>query len=545
MMKRLPFLKALLFPLVAVVSAYPALTAAAPRDAVIKGKLKGGNGFSVALLSTDGLIITSPVGSNETFEIRAPRSRIRNSTLQILRPDGTYFGPIFATKDGSSRERSQVGINRVGQALKGIGKLTGQGGNLGSATLGNGSAKLRKPSQGVLSEASTIILNNQRRPAGSGRLGLVDLRRGNTAGATLAATRTLPGQDNDRDGIPNIIDVDDNGNLVFDGSDANQGVQGNGAVVFSDLFVPLAKSLNLNAAGVTQAQIDTLIQEELSLVFLFVPQTQSDREVTAVDVDCGDLAYCAPGTGTAVIRAPFAPSVPRGTNWVTFDPNNDGFPSLAFGAREAGTFEIVVEPRVTTSQIRPGDTYRFRLTSPGGVVEAPEVLPFYFVTTPALQSYNDGSGAVPISYPVTEEAPGTPRNPIRLNSSNVALSFWRPQRPAVPGAETSTFVDMGNLFYQFYINLVAETTLIRCDSRDYTNPSTTLSIQNIFGSSQLKDSAADAPPNPANLLSVTLNLASCIERAGFSSAGRVATLDINAIDTESNNSLQQVTFQLP
>ena len=71
------------------------------------------------------------------------------------------------------------------------------------------------------------------------------------------------------------------------------------------------------------------------------------------------------------------------------------------------------------------------------------------VTTPAISSYAAGAGRPSRLLSARGRAPGSgPSNPIALDATGkLSLTIWRPQRLAVPGAETGEFIDMGHLHY--------------------------------------------------------------------------------------------------
>ena len=87
-----------------------------------------------------------------------------------------------------------------------------------------------------------------------------------------------------------------------------------------------------------------------------------------------------------------------------------------------------------------------------------------YQTTPALASYTDEDGnSRTMSYPVTPGSPGTKENPFIVSDGpdadstppgasgpipeiEVTLTFWRPQRKALP-EEPGEWIDVGHTVY--------------------------------------------------------------------------------------------------
>ncbi|MCB0328932.1 MAG: hypothetical protein KDD70_04695 [Bdellovibrionales bacterium] len=501
--------------------------------APLRGKLSGDDAtnFRVLSLSKDGTANVADVSDAGRFKVNV-RS---GATLQLLRTNGTYFGPVVFP--GKSLAKPQ---------------LSGKRGNVGSISLQTGFASVLKSKrrsllQERLFKSSRIPFSSSGGTLGSGKLGLVDrTTTSGTSSSILATGDSRPGIDADRDGLPNAFDVDDDGDLSLDGVDTNTfSFNDLSPDVFSDLSVELYETLNLNAGGVSDSDIDSLIQSRLSLVFLVVPNTVP---VSAVDLDCSNLPYCNTATGSAVINGPEQGSgVPFGSLLKDFDNNGDGFPDLV-PVTNPSRFEIGIFPRVTTSDIASGDTYIFRVTTDTGLRQIPIALPYYFVTTVALQSYDSGSGSQTITYPSTNGDPGTPNAPIMLTTTSPTLTFWRPQRPAIPGAEQGSYIDMGGLQYGMY--LAVDTDVYRCAPADFSNVSSELAFRTSSEDTDtrdaiFRDTAPDRTPNSANTLSFTVNLASCLARNGVSAGGKTIILDILANDQDQNNTFQHIHFTLP
>jgi hypothetical protein len=208
---------------------------------------------------------------------------------------------------------------------------------------------------------------------------------------------------------------------------------------------------------------------------------------------------------------------------------------------------------VGTDQIHPGDVFLVHYRTPGGDVVQPTTLTLYFLTVPALASFDAGAGTQTISYPVASGAPGSQGNPIRLSSGQITMHLWRPQRAAFPG-ETGDFYDLGHLHYGIPVTTQGATREAGCAAQYYSNLSPTLSVSQTSSDQfynqlfPLHDSADDAPADPSNQLSFTLDLAGCLAADGISTAAPVQ-LPITAVDESrqggTDRGVQMVSVCLP
>jgi hypothetical protein len=119
-----------------------------------------------------------------------------------------------------------------------------------------------------------------------------------------------------------------------------------------------------------------------------------------------------------------------------------------------------------------------------------------------------------------------------MSSGKITLTFWRPQRAALPG-EAGSFYDIGHLHYG--VPMQGGNRELGCGAQFYSNLSSTLAVsqssQDQFynGLFPLHDTADDSPSNPANQLSFTVDLAGCMTANGVPTTGQVQ-LPISAVD---------------
>ena len=523
----------------------------------VKGKLAGAQGMTVLGVSRDGSAVADRVGGNRRFNLRFKGRSARNASIQLIARHGSYAGPIVLAR---KRRRAYTLLSGRDKAVR-LGRVARR---RGYAITGRRVSR-RLLERRAVNRRRSARANKRGKPIGAGKLGLVK-----TSGRAGAAQfdLPLPGEDTDADGLPNVVDADDNGNAIIDQSDPEAPPEGGiRGTIFSTLPLEPEQALNVNASGVTAAQLDTTVRAHLRLGYIFFPRDPftgenllPGRTVTAVDVDCFDLAYCRAGAGTAVVPgdtlAPGTTDPPApGSLWTDYDPNGDGLPNLPFtrdvGGGGQGGYHLVVQPRADTGQIRPGDTYNYFIRTDGAPATVPVTLTAYFVTTPAIARYDDGSGGRAVRYPVQPGDPGTSENPASLSSESVRLTWWRPQRPGIPGAESADLIDMGGLIYgaDVSVRVEDEDRVVECTANDWSAPSETLTVgQESPGppsAQALTDSATDRPPSAANTLSATLDLGGCLRRDGIDPAGKIALARIVATTRSQDGAAQFFHMRLP
>jgi hypothetical protein len=517
-------MRRLLFPaaaLCALASAAPAVAAPAP----ITGKLTA-RGYTLIALAANGR--ATSVRVKGTFRLVPPASR---ATLHLRGPKGTYAGPVVVGGRGS---RVVLGVRA--------------GAKLGTLRLGRGVARAAKPLPARWLDATTWAAALRGVPRGAGRLGLV---------RSPAIGRTGPGRDQDRDGIPGAFDVDDNGNLVLDNVDrsaggraraAQAGVPGpapgggdpNAFWVFSNFHFDLSETLNANAGGVTDAQIDAAMTRAGSFVGLVFQVPDG-----TVQLDCGALSYCsAGGTGR------------------TAEPHPDGAPFSGGTITRGPTGDFQLRTLAPATKIGAGDTFIERVGAGTSAHELTGVLNYMFNTTPAARSWSDSAGdAGTFSYPIASDAPGTRLNPLPVardaeGKVKMTFTFWRPQRKAIPGAgEGDGFVDIGGLDYQVNVPNGPQSAGPQPMGAPPVRGPQSCALANLTSDDAglhplppfaLTDTAADRPADPGNTLTVTIDLTGCLAGAGLSlEPGQTLGFELQAKSRVGDNADQGFTVCLP
>ena len=295
----------------------PAFVQAKP--AKISGKLSA-RGYTVIALAASGKAKTDRAARGK-FELRPPTKKV---ALQLRAPDGTYAGPIVVAKrEGGTR--AIVGV-KAGAKL---GKI--------NVNPGDGYATLTQRLRAKYVNVKRTALAEQGTPVGAGNLGRV---RASTGGGA-------PG-DADLDGIPNAIDVDDDGDVILDRFDPESGTAAaRGSAdppdvavrAISLLNLDLPDAVNANAPGLSEEQIEAALPSFGGLILGSLGIEAEGPNDPPVELDCGDpdtgLIYCRKNGSTATITSvSLVPRPPGGSSGDPFpgccDRDDDGFGSLGW-----------------------------------------------------------------------------------------------------------------------------------------------------------------------------------------------------------------------
>jgi hypothetical protein len=361
----------------------------------------------------------------------------------------------------------------------------------------------------------------------------------------------VPG-DRDRDGIPDPLDVDDDGDLILDNIDRSSGARASqfeGQFMIHSLMVTgqFDSLVNANAGGLTTEQVDAALSRVGALKLEFVPGDSAELDCgspqSRTDPTVGGLVYCSRG-GTGKLLPPSSQPFPE-----CCDPDGDGF----------GTFQpqpdlqggpMVLNHGATTAKIGTGDVLIERVTTGGVETQIPASVQYIFATVPALVSYNDGQGnSTTISYPVT---PGA-FFPVAAGPNGdviVTLTLWRPQRRPIAGeaclAKTPPceWIDMGHLDYG-----VQSAGKGGCPQNALSESDPNLkkgSSPSDFGPNTgfFTDLAADQPASPANTFTYTLNLTRCLAALGLSfNPGEVRKFALGGATSSGDGTSLAVVFK--
>ena len=347
----------------------------------------------------------------------------------------------------------------------------------------------------------------------------------------------------------------------------------------SQLFLSIDQTLNLDAAGVTQAEVDATLQARLDLLLTSVPTGD------LVELNCNGLSFCSRGgSGQAQMEGLPQTGPPQlsAFGYYQIDPFPSaslapatGFgelvgpavPTGMLGSDPNGGHEFNLDPNATAAKIGSGDVAAEVVTTDGVTTQIPITLGFVFNTVPALASYTDSAGdSGTITYPDTSDL-GTNNNPIKLAAGangdvNVTFTVFRPQRTGVPGAGEPASMDLGHLGYTIgYGNggpaggaglHLVNTLGGSCSTASYSDPSPTLSLGGaaqsgfgpVQGTSWLIDAANDQPAAPANTVSFTVDLTKCLTDGGNSAfpIGQPVGMGLDAASQSSSDHASQTFY---
>lgn len=505
----------------AVVCGLLSSTVEAQNNVTVRGKLKGSNGYSVLLVQQSGGVHSTKItSSNGFFKInKIPRGGLIGASLHLVDPSGNYSGPVLLSKKGTQGAITLKGSpNR--RSLE-----------LGNLTRKSGYARTKKNVKSVILDPARITLSNTGAPTGAGRLGLAaetsssvfNLTSSKEVAGVGILTVADPGGDQDSDGIVNAFDADDNGDGVPDYADPISATSTASENPFTTLYLGMAQTKNVNVTGeLSDEEIDAIVGgENIFNLILFFDVSSGDLEgATQGYVVCDNsLPYCRPASagGSSSIYSGVSESDPdvRNQTWSDYDPIGAGYPNLE-PIRDGNVLAASIQPRVGASEFRPGDVLRvvFRNSDEEEIGTKVMTIPPYFITVPALASYDVGGGEVAVDYtsdPIPGQSEGSPI--VLPDGEELTVSFWRPQRQSV-GSESGAFKDIGHLNYG--IVLSTDSAEFGCAGH-YSALSSTLTDNTVgdpeedeFNFWPLRDSSDDQDPDEERMLSFTVDLAACL-----------------------------------
>ncbi len=498
----------------------------AAQSLTVEGELVKGRGYTVYFVERSGKSTSAAVRGNGRFSFaKVTKARLQGASLQVSDAQGRYAGPIVLGGSGS----------KVSTTFSG--KLTNSKQRkipLGKITLKTGYAQLARSTASSLgvAVARPTIRARSGKPLGAGQLGLVRTRSTVSLSSVATQTATSPGGDADLDGIPSAFDADDDGDLVLDASDPDSA---GSDIPYTSMVLDFRNALNAHVrGGLSDAAIDAVVGGEnvfALYTFISLPQQQSSQ-ATGGYIICDDaLAYCRPNTPTAFFSGVSESSGDFRRPWAEL-LTSDGYPRLE-KINSLGAVVAAIQPRVARSQFRPGDVFEAVVTSNSGeITRKTFTLAPYFVSVPALASYNAGAGEVAVDYSSVSSTSGSipgasPSDPIVLPpSGELTMTFWRPQRAAIRSDE-SGFLDWGSLNYGVGVGDIQATcaglyTNVSSDLIEDTTPfgnGDSVFFNQGANGAPYRDSVGDRAAAASNTLTFTVNLKDCATRGGGTGTG--------------------------
>jgi hypothetical protein len=542
-----------------------AATPSAAPAATVSGVLKGAIGYKVLLVQANGKARKATIRTSAgSFSITGGKPA--GATLQLVRPDGSYYGPIVL----------KATATKAFAFIKGATGL-----KLGTVVLKTGYATARRAPRGryqTLAVYAAKAVNGK--PAGAGKLGRV--RTGKPMGLRG------PGADLDLDGIVSAFDIDDNGNLLLDNVDRSGRGNGRPRAAGAPASAPVPLSSRAGGEPLGPPPLDTTGQFYLFSNFwptavgpwTSLPAASINANIAAItDLDtlidrylpmALSLAMEAPdgtpaqldGLDNSYIAAHDVDGVTYPLVGLDYDPPTYATP---------GVLDLIPDPRHTSgcplkpgalaAEIGAGDC--FVMTTSSGA-RYPGTLNFAFNTAPALKSYQFDTDAGPtdIVYDtdgvqvrdgrrelggVQIEVPTAP-----VKAAKVTLTFWRPQRKAGPGepASAAGWVDIGGLWYA--VNATVPRQSI--DDPESGTASVVDAISNAVANGQavppaqwdggILDPAGDRPADPGDTISFTLDLATCYSSWTNLTSGAFFSIGLQAVGGYGDNAATGIWFTL-
>ncbi len=549
--------------LIATLAVAAVVPAAAPA-AGVTGVMKGSRGYKILLVQSNGKARKARITAAGKFSISG--AKLANATLQLVKPDGSYGGPIVLK---STTTKAYIFI-------RGTANL-----NLRSISLKSSYAKVsRMPASRYQRLAAYTAKATGGRPIGAGKLGRVR--------TALPKGLRGPGADLDLDGVVSAFDIDDNGNLLLDNIDRT----GRGArrprasgsrtavpkpasrragaeplgpppldttgqfFLFSNFWPTAvgpwtslpAASINANIAQITD--LDGLIDRYLPMALSLAMETPDG---TPAQLDGLDNAYIAE----------------HEVEGVTYPLVGLDYASPTYAT--PGVLDLIPDPRHTSGcPLKPGALAAdigggdcFVMTASSGA-KYPGTLNFAFNTAPALKSYRFNTDAEPINVAydtdgvqlrgVRRELGGVqidvPTAPVK--ASTVTLTFWRPQRKAGPRepASAAGWVDIGGLWYAVNATLPRRSI----DDPGSGTASVVDAISDVAANGAavppghwdggILDPVGDRPADPGNTISFTLDLATCYSNWTNLTSGAFFSIGLQAVGGYGDNAATGIWFTL-
>lgn len=498
----------------------------AAQSLTVDGVLSKGAGFTVYLVESAGKSTPAVVRSTGKFSFKkVTKTRLKGASLQMSDTNGRYAGPIVL--GGTNSKVSTTFSGKLPGAKQK--KLS-----LGTVTLKSGYGQVSKAaakSLGIaVSKATTKA--HKGKPLGAGQLGLVSTGSTANVRSFVEGAESASGSDEDRDGIPNAFDADDDGDLILDPSDPDSA---GSDIPYTTMVLEYRNTLNAHVrSGLSDTAIDAVIGGEnlfMLLTFISLRQNQSSLATGGYIVCDDDLVYCRRNSPLAFFSGVSESSNDFRKPWAEL-LTSAGYPRME-KINSLGAVVAAIQPRVGRSQFRPGDVFEAVVTSnTGEITRKTFTLAPYFVSVPALKSYNAGAGEVVLDYnlvsPTSGSIPGTsPSDPIVLPpSGQLTMTFWRPQRAAIRTDENG-YLDWGALNYGVGVGDVQATcaglysnvsSQLVADTTPFGTGDSIFFNQGANGT-PYRDSLGDRAASVENTLTFTVDLKTCATRAGGTGTG--------------------------
>lgn len=358
-------------------------------------------------------------------------------------------------------------------------------------------------------------------------------------------------EDQDRDGLIDLLDVDADGDGVLNGYDSDDGVisepisdAADTFRVFSNLKVGIENSINRYTSEITEDNLNS----SASGVTLAMEVAGGNSNVT--ELDCFGLSYCSSAGTGRYTGQPFPDN---------FDDDSDGAGQMSIGP--SGDFQLSTFASAA-DQINAGDAFVEIVTDSGDSTETkvPGMLNFVFRTQPALVSVALGRGVETAStttftYPAASGMTGSPSAPVVAPADwdgKVTVVAYRPQRPGFGAAGEGDFVDLGNSLITIDIPNDAcsgggcPPGPGNCSASSYTTSDANLAADPNGLRDQRGDVDTDTASPTAAQLTFTVDLQACLGSLWASwTTGEDLSVDLQFRSDDGDNAAQKIYIRKP
>ncbi|MCB9030432.1 MAG: hypothetical protein H6619_05215 [Deltaproteobacteria bacterium] len=554
---------------------------AANNNVKVTVNLANSNIDDVDLLDNKGTLYPGTI-SNSKVKFTVPKSKFNGAVL-VAYADGQHVGSVGRLQGSKFKFRLKgTPISQKGDPLTKV--------NIKLNSWTAETPYVTTPVKGKIFSGSGSVT-----AASIPNLGLNINSQNNSLSAPLKIKAiTGPSADSDSDSVLDLFDVDADGDGIIDIADSSIDAGQIGAkelntgvsLPFTTLYLNMPQTINWHIDGALDSdEIDDVIGGAntfaIAYYFGFSPDDELSTSITGAYAVCPDeLEYCratsvGPSTG---IYSGFSEgdNAIKGELWssLTASGQENSLESLN-NSNGGATWAAAIQPRVGTDKFRPGDTYRVDFVNEDAEVVSRKslTLPPYFLTVPAIRSYNvtdnDADNDVLADYTDQNSDGMNNSNPIVLASAGafsgkLRLVIYRLQRLAVSGLEEGDYKDFGHLNYGIMIN--NNTAEYTCGEL-YEGLSSTLTelpsvgSDNSYKSSDgallwpLVDSADDYTPSSGNdsttignnTIALTVDLASCLDRNGLAPGTHAVTITAAGADTGhgANRAAQTIYVTIP
>lgn len=577
--------------IISTVIAVPAIAVGAPatqsvvmaksnaRPLTVKGRLAPvGSITSVILIGNKGASASARVKKSGAFVIKVRKGRLASRlnpakgagpTLHLLR-DGKYVGPVLLKSKGKrGYARLATGLPKTVNLRTVKVKSTGFG-------------RVKKAPKKRLIDLKRSVPLLKGAPKGAGSQGATGKLRSAAASRLtvndLSQKQSDLGADLDKDGVPNVADVDLNGDQVLDAAQADAPLQTADGRLGGDNvlqgrqwgLVDYKKILNMDRTravnsnrnpSVTWEELTAYLRDNLSIEAAAPPGTlqkllcngaentcDAAKAVARLTMDCSWLSYCQPGS-QAVILAPPGSPLDRAplTDLLDADgqlvmPRDPASGPLMNAEVRLGFFPKTTSP---DNVQMTGDAFEFTAYSGDGTVLAREAKVLTSSVATAMEWQSVAGTPVPVDADLAKPLPVPTARP-------VAIAFYRPQRLAdSPRGANPELLDRGGLQYSVYIMDSAANTSYNCRPSQVTATSPDLVELVARGPYEGAPLLYDKNLNPTNgtALTFALNIPGCLANpeSGPQSpppVGAQLRVEIMAEDSDGNRAMSNFALTM-